>query len=145
MNSRWRALAIGIIVVVVASSMTISLFLVTASWVDVRIPVRSSQPRVALGEAQQLWIRGQYVQALLRYSTAGWMVLDSSIRWVLADIFIGQSETEFQSGQIEDGFESCRNAVVLLGDYDGGATIEEDCWTSYMFFYKQTRVYGNVE
>ena len=106
---------------------------------DLHVTLRSSQPRVALRDARQALENGQLARAVPGFARAAVMVVDSSLRWRIADTYVRQSEELFRHRQVERAFESCTTAAQVLGPYDGGTNIEHDCWDLHLLLYRQER------
>lgn len=104
----------------------------------IHIRIRSSQPRLALREAEALWNDGNYVRALPRFAGATAMVVENSIRWRISDAYVQQMDAYRENGDLEAYFENCDKAMNVLGRYDGGDPIGERCWDIYMQDVKQT-------
>lgn len=118
------------------SALALSGYLISRA-ADVHIVLRSSQPRVALRDAEQTLESGQVARAVPQFARAAAMVVDSSIRWRIADSYIRQSEAEFRAREIDEAFDACTAASQVLRSYDGGDKIEADCWELHMLLIRQ--------
>lgn len=99
------------------------------SWKDLGYNRGQVLGREYLTLAQYEWRNGHFYTAVQRARYGIWALVDSEIRWQIAQPYVRAFEVFRRDGRDQDALQACQRALKYLQLYESEGGIATDCYT----------------